>query len=59
MPSRDFDLQGQKWHQEVSRVAVKLRKRGEPKSVFIHVVFENYSYLDVLVVIDLVIVRVP
>ena len=59
MPPRDFDLQGQKWRQEVSRVAVKFRKRGEPKNVFIHVVFENYGYLDVLVVIDVVIVQVP
>ena len=41
MPPRDFDLRGQKWRQEVSRVAVQFRKRGEPKSVFIHVVYEN------------------
>ena len=59
MPPRDFDLRGQKWRQEVSRVAVQFRKRGEPKSVFIHIVYENYSYLDVFVVIDVVIVQVP
>ena len=59
MLSRDFDLRGQKWRQELSSVAVQFRKRGEPKSVFIHVVHENYRYLDVFVVIDVVIVQVP
>ena len=54
MPPRDFDLRGQKWRQEVSRV-------GERKGVFIHVVYENYSYdnLDVFVVIDVVIIKFP
>ena len=47
------------WRQEVSSVAVQFRKRGEPKSVFIHVVHEKYRYLDVFVVIDVVIVQVP
>ena len=59
MPPRDFDLQEQKWRREVSRVAVQFRKRGEPKSVFIHVVYENYSCLDVFVVIDVVIIQFP
>ena len=59
MPPRDFDLQEQKWRQEVSPVAVQFRKRGEPKSVFIHVVYENYSCLDVFVVIDVVIIQFP
>ena len=54
MPPRDFDLRGQKWRHEVSRV-------GERKGVFIHVVYENYSYdnLDVFVVIDVVIIKCP
>ena len=45
---------GQKWRQEASRV-------GERKGVFIHVVYENYSYdnLDVFVVIDVVIIQFP
>ena len=59
MLPRDFDLRGQKWRQEVSRIAVQFRRRGEPKSVFIHVVYENYSYLDVFVVIDVVIIQFP
>ena len=59
MPPRDFDLGGQKWCLEVSRIAVQFRTRGEPKSVFIHVVYENYSYLDVFDVIDAVIIQFP
>ena len=46
MPPRDFDLRGQKWRHEVSRVGV---------------VYENYSYdnLNVFVVIDVVIIKFP
>ena len=38
MTSRDFDLRGQKWRQEVSSVAMQFRKRGEQK-VFLFMLF--------------------
>ena len=54
MPSRDFGTASGSFKRSCA-----VPERGEPKSVFIHVVHEKYRYLDVFVVIDVVIVQVP